>query len=434
MVQILPPPTSLGAEVGQSLGQGIQQGSQLGFQRGVLQEGLSKAAQAFQDPNLSPVEKSLAFINSIAGIPGSERYAEPILRMLLGQNRNENIFGPGGPLSGQGGPTSGLAQGQGGPAGGLGGQAGLPGSQNALPGTQAPVPPQQQGFLINPLSPQQLDAFAKNYATQHQDASKYQEGYNLALNQNAQAEQNRALVGQLAAATGKVDAKFLPQFLQMAQKHGGQANPESIVTATLPEFGEYKRLVQALDDQFYPGIGTSLKGTAAKAAGHALGVPLLGQLVAGGDTREKALHALSGTARKLADMGFEQDVRNKLASEHLSPTEIQEVLKPLPKDQLARVGSFSDASKVPQPDREQKLSSFIKDVVKPDTSLLVLRDKLMNKGYSWEDIGNAMEANRQNFTVSQDAEMAQIAQPPVQSLTHLFRGWLNWVDILRGNK
>lgn len=423
MVQILPQPTSLGAEVGQSLGQGIQQGSQLGFQRGVLQEGLTKASQAFQDPNLSPVEKSLAFINSIAGIPGSERYAEPILKMLLGQTRNENVFGQGGSLGAPGGMPS-----------GPGGSMNVPGGQAALPGTQPPVSPQQQGFLINPLSPQQLDAFATNYAKQHQDPSRYQEGYNLALNQNAQAEANRNLVGQLAAATGKVDAKLLPQFLQMAQKHGNQANPESIVTATLPEFGEYKRLVQALDDQFYPGIGSELKRGAIKGAAGLAGVPLLGKLIEGGDTREKALNALSGTARKLAEMGFEQDVRNKLASEHLSPTEIQEVLKPLPKDQLAKINTFPDASRVPQVDREPKLSSFVKENVKPDTSLLVLRDKLMNKGYSWEDIGAAMEENRQNFTVSQDAEMAQIAQPPIQSLTNLFRGWLNWVDILRGNK
>jgi SOS response regulatory protein OraA/RecX len=416
MVQILPPPTSLGSEVGQALGQGIQQGSQLGFQRGVLQEGLSKAAQAFQNPNLSDAEKSLAFINSIAGIPGSERYAEPMLKMLLGQSRNENIFGKKGALNAAGGMQEGI------------------GVQNALPGSPEAVSPEKQGFLINPLTPQQLDAFAKNYAAQHQDPSRYGEGYAIAQKRNEEAGINRNLVGQLAASTGKVDAKLLPQFLQLAQKHGAEANPESVVTATLPEFGEYKRLVQSLEDQFYPGVGTSLREPAIKAASTLAGMPILGKMVEGGDSREKALKSLSGTAKKLAEMGFEQDVRNKLASEHLSPTEIQEVLKPLPKEQLARLNSLPDASKVSQADREKHLSAFIKDNVKPDTSLLVLRDKLMNKGYSWEDTAEAMEENRKNFTISQDAEMAQVSQPPIQSLTNLFRGWLNWVDILRGNK
>jgi hypothetical protein len=281
-----------------------------------------------------------------------------------------------------------------------------------------------------------LDAYAKNYARITNNPANYNVGYAQAQERNAEIERNRSTIADAALKTGRIDPQYLPAFMQIAQRHGHLETPEAITAASLADFGQYKNLLKSLEDSFIPGLGTETKNILKKGVSLIPGGTALTGLLAGGDTREKTLKALSGTARRLSDLGFEQDVRNFLSKEsnHLSATEVEEILHPLSKEVSSKVSSLPDAGKIPSERREDRLQSFFGENITPDTSLLVMRDKLLDKGYSWETIRDALEADRRNLTAAQEREMAYIVQPPVQSLSHVFRGLFNFVDVLRGQK
>ena len=117
-------------------------------------------------------------------------------------------------------------------------------------------------------------------------------------------------------------------------------------------------------------------------------------------------------------------VRQKLAAEHLSPTEVEERIHPLSKETASKLSSFQPAGKLPEKVKQQKLSSFFKDNITPGVSLLVLRDKLTkDKGYNWEEIGPAIrDAQLQGvkLTPEQNTEMTELeTQPPRDSLLNI---------------
>lgn len=84
MVQILPQRTSLGNAFGQAVGSGlssgIQQGSEVGFQRGVLQNALKGLENL--PPETTPAQLASKVAYAFAGIPGSEKYVNPIFQSL----------------------------------------------------------------------------------------------------------------------------------------------------------------------------------------------------------------------------------------------------------------------------------------------------------------------------------------------------------------
>jgi hypothetical protein len=86
MVQIMPPRTNLGAEIGQALksglSRGLEQGFDVSFQRGMLQKALEQAGNTAKQPGISPVDRTLGYLNAFAAIPGSEKYISTILPML----------------------------------------------------------------------------------------------------------------------------------------------------------------------------------------------------------------------------------------------------------------------------------------------------------------------------------------------------------------
>ncbi len=93
MTVILPTPTSVGTQVGRSLGQGIQQGGEIAFNRGLLQKGLESLKNL--SPDASPLEVTTSLINATHAIPGAERYVGQILPQLLAFQASRQKASPG---------------------------------------------------------------------------------------------------------------------------------------------------------------------------------------------------------------------------------------------------------------------------------------------------------------------------------------------------
>ncbi len=210
-------------------------------------------------------------------------------------------------------------------------------------------------------------------------------------------------------------------------------------------------------------------------------------LVKGGKARENALNNLNSPVQKLVSLGFEQEVRNKLASEGLSPTEISERIHPLPENfdkQLKKLpdGPFQEqkeqssllgepfqagsplgivgaaANKFYKPERTMKtydqvleqspkeiekmnnrLAKFLQETITPDMSLAVLRHKLWkDKNYDWRQFGPALNKATKNgltLTAAQRGELSEInSQAPRDSLSEIFTDWPRFIQYYRGNK
>lgn len=84
MVTILPPATDIGTIIGTGLGsgvsQGMQRGSEVGFQRGLLQNALKGLQNLPADT--SPGQLAATLMQATAGIPGAERYFQPLYESL----------------------------------------------------------------------------------------------------------------------------------------------------------------------------------------------------------------------------------------------------------------------------------------------------------------------------------------------------------------
>jgi hypothetical protein len=80
MVQILPQKTNIGNEIGQALREGIGRGSEIGLQRGMLQNAISGLGDLPADTTPGQLAQKLIF--ATAGIPGAERYVQPLYQAL----------------------------------------------------------------------------------------------------------------------------------------------------------------------------------------------------------------------------------------------------------------------------------------------------------------------------------------------------------------
>lgn len=256
-------------------------------------------------------------------------------------------------------------------------------------------------------------------------------------------------------------------FMLIGQRYENlKNNPSAWYDATKRDFDNFMRSKTALEGSRIPGIMTGI--------------------LRGGKERELALKRIDPIVKDLISIGKEDYARQKLADFYLSPTEIEEKIHPLPKQVEGKIKSlprapyegeetfkalplgigsnapwdFSNVKSMLTGKREgkalksydellesnpdiiektnQKLSSFIKDNLTDDGSLLVLRDKLQReKGYDWRQFLSALDLAEQSglkLNGSQKAERAELTRAPIQSLPDLFSEWFRWIDYLRGNK
>jgi hypothetical protein len=216
------------------------------------------------------------------------------------------------------------------------------------------------------------------------------------------------------------------------------------------DYREYKNAVTQLDTAFYPGFFTGL--------------------IKGGKSREESLKTLDQPVQELVRIGQEPMVRQKLATEGLSPTEIEERIHPLPKDFKAKLSTLPNAPFYPteiaspqevmeekprlksfdQVQKENpkiidslnnKLGKWLYTTLKdnPNLSLSVLRSKVVDdKHYDWRQFSPALLVAREmgfKPNAAQQAELTEVnTQPPRNSLSDIFKDWGRWYDYIRGNK
>lgn len=392
MVQILPQKTdvgsAIGAGLGQGLGQGFAQGSQIGFQRNLIQNSMKDLENL--PPETTPAQLASKLIQATAGIPGAERYVGQIFPLLLNQMKSKAAF-PGSPQSGN-----------------------MPG-QPAEQGNEGQPPSQTGGILGSVISQQDIDKEATRYA---EATGTGLEGYNQMqqnlMNRNTIAEQQRAQAEAKAKQLGVPDDE-INQFMLLGQKHQGAKTFDDWARETQKSYLAYKNLTKSLDAFSYPGLWKGKFG------------------------REERLGRLDNTVKRLVDMGFEQEVRQKLHDKSLSPTEIEERIHPLSEKTSKQLGSLPDKGLIPSAKKDielgDKVKNFLKGNIDNNTSLLVLRDKLWKKGYDWHDISKWMNEVVTNPTVSQKNELGILEnEPPRQSLGFIFNDWGNFIDTARGQR
>lgn len=421
MAQILPPKTNLGSQLGQALGQGLQSGlsqsMQQQYQRGQLQQALGKVKGLAGQQNVKPIDLMLGLMEAGAGIPGSEKYLAALLPTLINANQTNQLYGQ----------QAGGEQGQ--------GETPIPSrseaSKDAAKFVAGETP---QGFLAQPMNPDEMQQYAEKYAQIRQNPDAYEQGLSQAQNINNQRIQSRQSLQQAAVAQG-IRPDEMPRFMQSATEFQDKNNLEAIERAAIDKTLKIRNQKDALNNIEAPGIYQKTGG----ALQHFIpGMTLYKALSGKGEARQKALKGYSEQVKNLVDQGEEPFVRETLAKKSLSPTEIEELIHPLSKDTAKRIGSLPKGNQLNPKARTDSLVNFFKESVNNDTSLLVLRDNLINqKGYDWQEVLQAIQKafpRAESLNEYQKSELSALAKPPIQSLSQLFGPTPNLRGFLRGQK
>lgn len=472
------------------------------YQRGQLQKALEGMKGIANDPNATPYDIASALISSTSQIPGSERYVGQLYDSLMRSRQTKDFFGQGSQNvqsnqspQAQQRPTQQPLQ-----SGGVGAQGNINPLMNRNGPPQQPSPlmqnqgnqegiqqPTSQGTpSLNTMSPEEIDMEARRQAQALNDPNYYGtalknlESINdLKRKQQADAVNTQALetvrqkdildrdtnLRTFAQPKLKTDnPEEINDFMLIGQRYDNlKNNPSAWYDSTKREFDKYMNSKTALDNASIPGIGK--------------GIFRPGQ-------RESELKRLDPIIKNLIKYGKEDYARSRLASLYLSPTEIEERIHPITTEvkqsieKLPRAPFESFESSPPTSLKEfgsnvlsgikaqitgkttgkmlksydelletnpkiidqsnQKLASFLKNNLSNDSSVLVLRDNLINKkGYDWRQFPDALQIAQENgleLNDRQEAELSGLTRPPVQSLPNLFNEWGNWIDYLRGKK
>jgi hypothetical protein len=392
MVQILPPPTHLGSEIGQALGRGLEAGGEQAFQRAQVQ----KAIQSLEAPKqgASSFDTMKELISALGGVPGAEKYIGQILPLYLAQQQ----YG----ISPQGEKTPST------------GQTGI---------TSAP----KQESVFNLRTPQQIEAEARRAVQYGGDFGK-RVGELQAL--NAQSEMLRNNLEKLAVNSG-ISSTRMPELFEFAKSRPDITDPASLVAAAKKEF-------EKLDKYDIPGVWSRLiPGAPTREEAIKNLIPYAESM--------KDLGREQEARTSLAEKGLTQTEinsafypLNKSASQSLSK------LPPGPnKHQGSEEGIetrnnyvelLKKNPKLVEKQNEQ-LENFFNDHLTPNSSLLVFRDNLWRKGYDWRQINDAFNAAYPDKSVlsdTQKSELPEMAQAPIPSMREIFSSWRRFGKFLQG--
>lgn len=480
MVQILPPKTNLGSQVGQSLAQGLQQGMQQGFQRGMLQQALKKIEGLGQtqpgQKETSPFELASALISATAGIPGAERYVGQLFPLLLSQLQNQKF----GEIPSAGGGMPGAPnQGQ-----GISPQMGANVQQEGAPQAQPqPISTQNQltqmkNSLPLPLPEPTMDLFGnapedirygsgpkpvtysedeyrqveQNYRTNNLDPAP---AINFMQRQDevARNRYNDILKGvdveynlqeKRAASQTRVRDTLSnqlgikePRLLAVADRLGRRKE-----FASIPD--EFRR-AEALRSELDKYVGTEAEFKKASMRPNPIFSP---------EKYSTKKQTMKTMAQRMIDYGQRDEVYKDLAQNGWSETEIANALNPLSEDVKKKIDTiphyalsrsegegriFKDRSALEQSNKkiQSVLTDVIKpgktnpkdpDVLKPGTSLILLKKALMKKGMSADDfdrvLSQLVNERRINLDAEQSRELNVMTGEPyrVQSIYELVTG------------
>ena len=323
---------------------------------------------------------------------------------------------------------------------------GQPAQPNQNMGSQGqPVSALPSAFNI--FTGPDIDKASEDFARKINDPAGYEKRQAQLNNLNQIAtEQRREL--EDAALKSDVSPSELSRFMLAGQKFDPR-NPSQWVEKTKQEYKKVKSNFDKLDRAFIPGLGNALLG----------------------QDRERTLKGLQQPVSDLVKKGYEDDVREKLAENYMSPSEIEETIRPLTPQKLKAIenlpkgmfpanktegidifsfkppleyplGSYEEAE-ITHPKELEKmrndLSDFFLKNVDENMALLPLRDKIWEeRDYDWQQFAPAIQlAQEKGLKLSprQETEMADIStQPPRQSLPDIFRSFDRVVQYFRGNK
>lgn len=414
----------IGQHLGDNVGRVLPQAVQQGYQR---EQGLSAINQLQQQLQESggDINKMLpALARAYTLNPGLERSG--LGQTFMQQAKVNRAYPQHGQQSGQGNQPN----------------------QNQ---TENPSEFQQSNNAIpspfNIFTGGDIDKASEQYARDINDPAGYASRQASLNNLNQIAEQQRAALED-AALKGNVSPEDLPRFMIAGSKFDPR-NPSRWVDQTKQEFKKVKSNLDQLERTFIPGLGQGLLG----------------------QNRSQALKNLQKPVENLVKQGYEDDAREQMAANYMSPSEIEETIRPLTNQKLKAIeklpngsfpahktqaldifstkpelkyplGTFEEAQ-ITHPKELEKmqneLSNFFLKNVDKNTALLPLRDKIWEeKDYDWQQFAPAIEqaiGKGLELTDRQQTEMADIStQPPRQSLPDIFKSLDRVIQYFRGNK
>lgn len=441
-VSILPsertPWDVIGRDAGRALQQVLPGAVQQGFQR---QQGLN-AIDQLQDA----LGKAGGDINQILPALARAYTLNPALersglgQQYLQQSRVGQAYGM---------PPQGSAQ----PKQGI-----LTSQQNApIQGQSEQTQPKQTAFAtpgpFNVMTKDEMDAESRRFAQVTGDPNNYNVRFNQLQAQNDAATAQRNALEQ-AALKADVKPGDLPRFM-VVNSHLDPRNPSEWAQNAIRNFSDVKNNDNALRRAFIPGVNNALMGT----------------------NREEALKRLEGPVQDNAKRGLEQEDRQYLASEYVTPTEIELLYHPqtpklekaiesfpkgifpaqkkaswgdigqffkgkLPTSKTTPFVSYEEAlEKDPQGLKvmQDRLANFFLKNVDEQTSLLGIRDKLWDKkDYDWRQIAPAIRQAEEMGLKLEPFQIRELAtlqtQAPIQSLPDLFKDLARIPAVMRGAK
>lgn len=470
MVQVFDfsPVESNASLIGKALGQGFARNFVPPEQR-VAQQQLSKAFDNFRantKPDSSPLDLTMNFLQSIAGIPGSERYAAQVLPLILTQSKGqrgatlENVNGQnplGNVPSNQpvesntpqssaprrevtGTPTQQFYQ-------KLQSEApNFPPPQEEQPNLFAgTLEPAQLGMGPIPklYSPQQIQQFETEdmlagfpESIRAQRAQQYNELARKEMQDYVQAAQTQSAISEQRRVSQEAFRNILKTYtgkdnltLSLAENIANKPEYQNIANDNI-RAEKVMREVQLLDKNL-----NNFKNSSARPN------PYLPW------TRSQYLNnfdVLRDNAKPLIDNGLRPQIQKALTDSGWTTTETEQILNPLGKKIISETTSlprlqttyatFDEREKNIRDNQNKKWESFFektikpgeinpktRDTIKPGTSLFLLRNEYMKKGGNWEEfrdiIQNLRSSGKINLDRFQEDEMNKIIERPFSNLT-----------------
>ncbi len=469
MTVILPPPTSVGNEVGRAAGQGIAQGGEIAFNRGLLQKGLESLKNL--SPDATPLEVTTSLINATHAIPGAERYVGQILPQLLAFQASRQKASPGIGGAAPGREGEGMQMGQPGdlqteiqsllgekyfpqiqPQEEIAPGQGLKPQKPLTPPT--PIGPSEEAKIRNNLQKRgitQPDVIDE----QIEKIKNYQKDYYAAQKEGFQN------IEQYQEAKKARDAEFFKNAeLPLGQAHGTMTPSEKAIWSELSR--QYEDLPDpqrfSSTEQLYNNL---VGGPLIEFENSQLGLPIGSQLRAGEVThrlndsrtsiqshlkriedREDLPRDLKGTIKnELRDQYFramgEKDfgvAQAAYATSNLSP----ETAKALPIAPPPLKTAFSQKYLTEPAAREKYTYSLANALtkIKPEDSLILLREKALANNYDDQSFNEALNlainSGKLKLSDYQAKERNKLSIPQRLDIFTIMEGKRSLWDLFKG--
>ncbi len=475
MVQVFdasPTPSTAGM-IGSALGMGINKNFP-DPQQLVQKRMLSEAFQKFRNqanPNASPLDLTMSFLEATAGIPGSERYVGQVLPLLLQQskgNRGADLENPDGTITPQPGKNQPAQQNQ--PQKVIPTNATQFLQQTAQEIPNFPQPDTEQknlfqgtleptafgmGPLPNTYSPQQIKQMQEEDLRagfpdmpRAKRAEQYNELARKDLNDYTQAAQTQSVISQATA-------KRQEEFRDTLKSFVGD-NPTDLALAESIAENKYRNIANdqiradkvSKEYDLLKGNLNEFRNSSSRPNPY---LPISKQKY------NDSFKTLQQNSKPLVDMGLRPQLTEMLAKNGWSMTETDQILNPLGEKIVTEIKGLPNLEPTPTvgeefglfPAGKKMVDKFLgtqnepkekiwsdyfqktikpgqenpqtRDVLKPGTSLFLLQNQFMKKGGNYlkfqNMINNLVSTGKINLDKYQQKEMNTLNNYPLKNYT-----------------